>query len=194
MILVIDLYDSFTYNLVQMLGELDKRPVVKRSDDLSLAQIEQMAPDFIFISSGSGGPKTAKFAQQVVQHFSGKIPIFGVGLGHQVIAHAFGGEVEQVKEIEHGKVSPILHDGKTIFSDFSDSFKGTHYHSFVVKKQGLPDCFEVSAWTSEGEIMGLRHKEFALESVQFNIDSIMTEAGTELLANFLQLYRMNGSE
>ncbi len=135
MIFVIDLYDSFTYNLVQMLGDFDEHLVVKRPDGLSIDQIEEMSPDFIFISSGSGRPEQATISLDVVQHFTGSIPIFGVGLGHQVIALAFGGEVERVKRIEHGKVSPISHDGKTIFSGLSDPFQGTHYHSLIVKKK-----------------------------------------------------------
>ncbi|MGG4142081.1 aminodeoxychorismate/anthranilate synthase component II [Paenibacillus algorifonticola] len=187
MILVIDNYDSFTYNLVQYLGELGEDIVVKRNDELGLADIEQLAPDHILISPGPCSPNEAGISLSLIEHFKGKIPIFGVCLGHQAIGQAFGGDVIRAERLMHGKTSQMVHDGKTIFEGIPSPFTATRYHSLIVKKETLPDCLEISAETAEGEIMALRHKEYPIEGVQFHPESIISEHGLTLLRNFLEI-------
>ncbi|WP_079914942.1 aminodeoxychorismate/anthranilate synthase component II [Paenibacillus sp. 32352] len=185
MILVIDNYDSFTYNLVQYLGELGQRVEVRRNDEIDLAGIEAMKPDHILISPGPCTPNEAGISLSLIEHFKGKIPILGVCLGHQSIGQVFGGEVVRAERLMHGKTSPILHDGKTLFRDIPSPFTATRYHSLIVNRETLPDCLEISAETEEGEIMGLRHKEYPIEGVQFHPESIITDHGLRLLRNFL---------
>ncbi|WP_282938163.1 aminodeoxychorismate/anthranilate synthase component II [Paenibacillus sp. RC67] len=185
MILVIDNYDSFTYNLVQYLGELGQQVEVRRNDEIDLAGIEALNPDHILISPGPCTPNEAGISLALIEHFKGKIPILGVCLGHQSIGQVFGGEVIRAERLMHGKTSPILHDGKTLFKDLPSPFTATRYHSLIVKRETLPDCLEISAETAEGEIMGLRHKEYPIEGVQFHPESIITDHGLRLLSNFL---------
>ncbi|MEX2459888.1 MAG: aminodeoxychorismate/anthranilate synthase component II [Paenibacillaceae bacterium] len=192
MILVIDNYDSFTYNLVQYLGELGEEVVVYRNDEIDMAEIEQLKPSHILLSPGPCTPNEAGISLSIIDHFKGKIPIFGVCLGHQVIGQAFGGEVIRAEKLMHGKTSPILHDGKSIFADIPSPFTATRYHSLIVRKETLPDCLEISAETAEGEIMGLRHKEYAVEGVQFHPESIITENGLQILRNFLKRKVVDG--
>jgi para-aminobenzoate synthetase component 2 len=186
MILVIDNYDSFTYNLVQYLGELGEEVVVHRNDEIDLAGIEQLKPSHILISPGPCTPNEAGISLSLIDHFKGIIPIFGVCLGHQSIGQAFGGEIIRAEKLMHGKTSQIEHDGKTIFADIPSPFTATRYHSLIVRKESLPDCLEISAVTAEGEIMGLRHKEYAIEGVQFHPESIITDNGMQILRNFLK--------
>lgn len=193
MILMIDNYDSFTYNLVQYLGELGEELVVKRNDEITLAEIEAMEPDFLMISPGPCSPNEAGISLDAIEHFAGKIPIFGVCLGHQSIAQVFGGDVIRSERLMHGKTSPIAHDGMTIFEGVEDPFTATRYHSLIVKKETLPECFTISAWTEEGEIMAIRHKELPIEGVQFHPESIMTGAGKQLLRNFIDQYKNKGN-
>ncbi|SEG76659.1 aminodeoxychorismate/anthranilate synthase component II [Paenibacillus sp. UNC499MF] len=185
MILVIDNYDSFTYNLVQYLGELGQEIVVKRNDVIDLAGIEELSPDHILISPGPCTPNEAGISLGVIRHFKGRIPILGVCLGHQAIGQAFGGDVVRAGKLMHGKTSPIHHDGKTIFKDIPSPYTATRYHSLIVRKETLPDCLEISATSDEGEIMALRHKEYPIEGVQFHPESIITDHGLTLLRNFL---------
>lgn len=187
MILVIDNYDSFTYNLVQYLGELGEEIVVKRNDEISLDGIAALAPDHILISPGPCSPNEAGISLALIERFKGVIPIFGVCLGHQAIGQAFGGDVVRAEKLMHGKTSQILHDGRTIFEGIPSPYTATRYHSLIVKKETLPDCLEISAETEEGEIMGLRHKEYMIEGVQFHPESIITENGHKLLRNFLNM-------
>lgn len=185
MILVIDNYDSFTYNLVQYLGELGEDIIVKRNDEIDLAGIDQLAPDHILISPGPCSPNEAGISLALIERFKGIIPIFGVCLGHQSIGQAFGAEVVRAERLMHGKTSPILHDGKSIFESIPSPFTATRYHSLIVRRETLPDCLEISAETAEGEIMGLRHKEYTIEGVQFHPESIISENGLTLLRNFI---------
>ena len=187
MLLMIDNYDSFTYNLVQYLGELGQNIKVFRNDEITLAGIERLKPDHIIISPGPGTPKEAGISIAVIKHFAGKTPILGVCLGHQSIGEAFGGKVIRAPVLMHGKTSEIYHDGKTIFRDLPQPFTATRYHSLLVEKKSLPPVLEISAWTKKGEIMGLRHKIFKVEGVQFHPESILTQAGHQLLSNFLTL-------
>jgi para-aminobenzoate synthetase component II len=187
-IFMIDNYDSFTYNLVQYLGELGEELIVKRNDQTTIEEIEQLHPSYIMISPGPCSPNEAGISLKVIEHFAGKIPIFGVCLGHQSIGQAFGGDVIQAERLMHGKTSPVYHDGKTIFANMPNPFMATRYHSLIVKKETLPDCFEISAWTKEGEIMAIRHKELPIEGVQFHPESIMTENGKQLLKDFVSYY------
>lgn len=189
MIYMIDNYDSFTYNLVQYLGELGEELVVKRNDEISISEIGSMQPKFLMISPGPCSPNEAGISLKAIEAFAGKIPVFGVCLGHQSIAQVFGGDVVQAERLMHGKTSDIFHDGKSIFKDLPNPFPATRYHSLIVKKETLPECLEVSAWTAEGEIMAIRHKELPVEGVQFHPESIMTTAGKELLQNFIQHYK-----
>jgi para-aminobenzoate synthetase component 2 len=185
MILVIDNYDSFTYNLVQYLGEIGEEVVVRRNDEIGVEEIEALNPDHILISPGPCTPNEAGISLQLIEHFKGKIPILGVCLGHQAIGQAFGGDVVRAEKMMHGKTSQILHDGKTIFAGIPSPYTATRYHSLIVKKETLPDCLEITAQTAEGEIMGLRHKAYAIEGVQFHPESIITDHGLQLLRNFL---------
>ncbi|GFZ99483.1 glutamine amidotransferase [Paenibacillus marchantiophytorum] len=186
MILVIDNYDSFTYNLVQYLGEIGEEVIVRRNDEIDLAGVEALAPDHILISPGPCTPNEAGISLSLIDHFKGIIPIFGVCLGHQSIGQAFGGDVIRAERLMHGKTSEIFHDGKTLFEGLPSPFIATRYHSLIVKAETLPDCLEVSAHTAEGEIMALRHKEYPIEGVQFHPESIITQHGHQILRNFLR--------
>ncbi|MGG3684546.1 aminodeoxychorismate/anthranilate synthase component II [Aeribacillus composti] len=189
MILMIDNYDSFTYNLVQYLGELGEELVVRRNDEITIEEIERLNPAYLMISPGPCTPNEAGISMEAIKYFAGKIPIFGVCLGHQSIAQVFGGDVVRADKLMHGKTSQIYHDGKTIFDGLDNPFTATRYHSLIVKKETLPDCFEISAWTNDGEIMGIRHKSLPVEGVQFHPESIMTEHGKLMLKHFLSYYR-----
>ncbi len=185
MILVIDNYDSFTFNLVQYLGEMGQELKVFRNDAVSVAEIEHLAPQSIVISPGPGRPENSGIIIETIRKFSGRIPILGVCLGHQAIGAAFGGDVVSAPLIMHGKTSDIFHDGRTIFSGLPNPFRATRYHSLVVSPESLPGCLEISAKTADGVIMGLRHREMNVEGVQFHPESILTEVGMRLLANFV---------
>ena len=187
MLLMIDNYDSFTYNLVQYFGELGEDVRVYRNDALSIDEIEAMRPSRLVISPGPCTPKEAGISVDAIKHFAGRLPVLGVCLGHQSLAVAFGGEVVRAERLMHGKTSMIRHDGRTIFRDLPNPFEATRYHSLIVKRQTLPECFEVSAETDQGEIMGMRHKTLGVEGVQFHPESILTSAGKDLLRNFLKL-------
>ena len=187
MLLMIDNYDSFTYNLVQYLGELGEDIRVFRNDKITIKEIEGMNPEKIVISPGPCTPKEAGISVELIRYFAGKIPILGVCLGHQSIGAAFGGEIIRAPRLMHGKTSMILHDGKTIFEGIPNPFEATRYHSLVIKRENLPDCLNITAWTDTGEIMGVRHKEAVIEGVQFHPESILTKVGKDLLRNFLKL-------
>ncbi|MGH9930564.1 MAG: anthranilate synthase component II [Pyrinomonadaceae bacterium] len=187
MILVIDNYDSFTYNLVQYLGELGEEVLVRRNDETTLGEIESNLPSRILISPGPGRPKDAGISLELISRFVGRLPILGVCLGHQAIGQAFGGSVVRASTVVHGKASEISHDGKSIFNGLDSPFKAGRYHSLVVERESLPACLEVSAETSDGVIMGLRHREMRIEGVQFHPESILTPEGKRLLKNFLEL-------
>jgi len=193
MLLMIDNYDSFTYNLVQYLGELGEDIRVFRNDKITIAQIEDMRPEKIVISPGPCTPKEAGISVEAIRHFAGKIPILGVCLGHQAIGAAFGGDIINAPRLMHGKTSMIHHDGRTIFNNLPNPFEATRYHSLVIKKETLPDCLEITAWTEEGEIMGVRHKKHTIEGIQFHPESILTRVGKDLLRNFLKLQASGGS-
>lgn len=190
MILMIDNYDSFTFNVVQYLLELGAEVTVRRNDEIDIADIEQMAPEKIVISPGPCTPNEAGISLATVAHFAGKIPLLGICLGHQSIGQSFGGSVVRANAVMHGKPSQIHHDGKGVFAQLENPFVATRYHSLVVAQQDLPDCLEVTAWTEvDGEIdaiMGLKHRELNVEGVQFHPESILTEHGHQLLDNFLQ--------
>ncbi|MEK7698830.1 MAG: aminodeoxychorismate/anthranilate synthase component II [Planctomycetota bacterium] len=187
MIIIIDNYDSFTYNLVQQIGAFGARLEVFRNDKISLTEIEEIKPDYIIISPGPCTPKEAGISNDIIRQFSGKIPILGVCLGHQCIAYTYGASVVRARRLMHGKTSLISHDGKTIFKGLSNPFTATRYHSLIVKEDTLPDCLEVTARADNDEIMGIRHKQFLLEGVQFHPESFLTEEGPMLLKNFLSL-------
>ena len=188
MLLVIDNYDSFTYNLVQYLGELGETVEVRRNNRVTLDEIENsLRPERIVISPGPGTPNDAGITLDVITRFSGKIPLLGVCLGHQAIGQAFGGKVIRAPELMHGKASEVSHDGKTIFAGISERFLAGRYHSLIVEKETLPACLEISATTADDIIMGLRHRELKVEGVQFHPESILTSEGKQLLANFLKL-------
>jgi anthranilate synthase/aminodeoxychorismate synthase-like glutamine amidotransferase len=187
MLLVIDNYDSFTYNLVQHLGELGADLEVRRNDKVSLEEIEEMAPERIVISPGPCTPKEAGISVPLIRKLAGKFPMLGVCLGHQSIAEAFGGKVIRAPYLMHGKTSTIHHDGRTVFADLPQDFTATRYHSLIVERDSLPKDLEISAETSDGVIMGLRHKQHKIEGVQFHPESILTDTGKKLLQNFLQL-------
>ena len=186
-ILVIDNYDSFTFNLVQYLGSMGQELKVFRNDAITLDEIERLAPERIVISPGPGRPENSGIIIQVIGKFSGRIPILGVCLGHQAIGAAFGGDVVSAPQIMHGKTSEIFHDGRTIFKDLPSPFRATRYHSLVVSPLNLPDCLEISAKTDDGVIMGLRHRKLTVEGVQFHPESILTDVGMKLIANFVNL-------
>ncbi|MBI4186383.1 MAG: aminodeoxychorismate/anthranilate synthase component II [Chloroflexi bacterium] len=187
MLLLIDNYDSFTYNLFQYLSELGEEVWVVRNDRVSLEEIEARQPERIVISPGPGTPQQAGISNDVIRSFGGRVPILGVCLGHQCIGYTYGGRVERAGELKHGKSSLIHHDGRGVFAGLTNPFSAIRYHSLAVMRDGLPDCLEVSAWTGNGLIMGLRHRRFAVEGVQFHPESIMTEVGKDLLRNFLQM-------
>jgi para-aminobenzoate synthetase component II len=188
MILMIDNYDSFTYNLVQYLGELGEELKVIRNDQLTTGDIAEIQPKYLMISPGPCSPDEAGISLQAIEQYAGQLPVFGVCLGHQAIAQVFGGEVIQAERLMHGKTSMVHHDGKTIFKGIESPFPAARYHSLIVKKENLPDCLEVSAWTDEGEIMAIRHKTLPVEGVQFHPESILTTAGKQLLRNFIDAY------
>jgi para-aminobenzoate synthetase component II len=185
MILLIDNYDSFTYNLVQYLGELGAPCRVLRNDCLDLERVEEMKAKFLVVSPGPCTPTEAGISREAVRKMAGQVPILGVCLGHQCIGAAFGGTIIRAERLMHGKSSPIYHDGRTLFRGLPNPFQGIRYHSLLIERESLPDCLEISAETKEGEIMGVRHKRLAIEGVQFHPESIMTEGGKTLLKNFL---------
>jgi len=186
MLLMIDNYDSFTYNLVQYLGALGQDVRVYRNDKLTIDKIRKLGPAKIVISPGPGRPEDAGISLQVISKFSGKIPILGVCLGHQAIGYCFGGRIVGAKKLMHGKTSMIYHNKKEIFKGIPDPFEATRYHSLIVERKGLPRCLEIIAWTKEKEIMGIRHKVYPLWGVQFHPESVLTKAGKDILANFLR--------
>lgn len=185
MILVIDNYDSFTYNLVQYLGEMGHRLSVFRNDRITIDQIEEMNPGRIVISPGPCTPNEAGISVDVIKHFAGKIPILGVCLGHQAIGQAFGGEIVRAKRLMHGKTSLIEHDGEGVFRGLKNPFEATRYHSLVIRRETIPDCLQITAETDDREIMGVRHREYPVEGVQFHPESILTTEGKKLLRNFV---------
>jgi len=186
MILLIDNYDSFVYNLAQFLGELGAEIQVRRNDKTSIKEIEQLAPTTIIISPGPGTPKDSGISPEVLLRFKGEIPMMGVCLGHQTIGEVFGGKVLRADKILHGKTSKIHHDGKTIFKNIENPFTATRYHSLIVEMETLPDCLTLSAWTEDKTIMAIRHKEYNIEGVQFHPESVLTEVGMEILKNFIK--------
>ena len=188
MLLMIDNYDSFTYNLVQYFSELGQEVVVERNDKISLKEIENLNPEFLVLSPGPCTPNEAGISLDIVNSFKGKIPILGVCLGHQTIGQAFGGKITHAKTIMHGKTSEIHHTNKGVFTGLSNPFTATRYHSLVIDRGSLPDCFEITAWTDDEEIMGIRHKELFIEGVQFHPESILSEYGHDLLRNFIKNY------
>jgi len=189
MILMIDNYDSFTYNLVHYLSELGEEVTVARNDKISLEDVGKMSPDIIVVSPGPCTPKEAGVSVDVIKEFAGRTPILGVCLGHQSMAYAYGADIVRAGRLLHGKTSPISHDGRTIYKDIPNPFEATRYHSLLIEKDSLPDVFEVSAWTDEGEIMGIRHKEHLMEGVQYHPESILTKHGKDILRNFINLAR-----
>ena len=188
MLLMIDNYDSFTYNLVQYFSELGQEVVVERNDKISLKEIKNLNPEFLVLSPGPCTPNEAGLSLDIVNNFKGKIPILGVCLGHQTIGQAFGGKITHAKTIMHGKTSDIHHTNKGVFKGLSNPFTATRYHSLVIERESLPDCFEITAWTDDEEIMGIRHKELFIEGVQFHPESILSEHGHDLLRNFIKNY------
>jgi len=191
MVFVLDNYDSFTYNLVQYLGELGAQVEVWRNDQVSVAEVEAMRPERIVVSPGPCTPQDAGISIELIRHFTGKVPVLGVCLGHQALGEAFGGKVIRAKKLMHGKTSPVEHDGKTIFRDVESPMTATRYHSLIVSDRELPSELEVSAHTTETDgtrvIMGLRHRKFPVEGVQFHPESVLTHAGKKLISNFLGL-------
>lgn len=185
MLLMIDNYDSFTFNLVQYLGELGQDVRVYRNDEITLEQIAALKPDYLMISPGPCTPNEAGISLAAIRHFAGQIPLLGVCLGHQSIGQAFGGKVVHAKQLMHGKVSPVRHAGAGVFAGLPSPVTCTRYHSLVIERETLPDCLEITAWTDDGEIMGVRHKQLAVEGVQFHPESILTEQGHAMLNNFL---------
>ncbi len=185
MLLLIDNYDSFTYNLFQYLSELGEEVWVVRNDQVSLDEIEARSPQRIVISPGPGTPERAGISNDVIRHFGNRLPILGVCLGHQCVGYSYGARVDRASEIKHGKSSLIYHDNKKLFTGLPNPFSAIRYHSLAVMRDGLPDCLEVTAWTDSGIIMGLRHREYPVEGVQFHPESIMTEVGKDILRNFL---------
>lgn len=187
MILMIDNYDSFTYNLVQYLGEMGEDLLVQRNDKITVGKIAKLKPTCIVISPGPGGPEDAGVSCAAIRQFAGKIPLLGVCLGHQCIGHVFGGRVRQAERLMHGKTSPVYHDGAGVFKTLPNPFTAARYHSLLVERKSMPKVLTLTAWTEEGEVMGVRHKEFLVEGVQFHPESIMTQGGKTLLKNFLAL-------
>jgi anthranilate synthase/aminodeoxychorismate synthase-like glutamine amidotransferase len=187
MLLVIDNYDSFTYNLVQYFGELGADPQVKRNDAITPEEVEKLNPKRIVISPGPGRPQDAGISMELIRRLGSRVPLLGVCLGHQCIGEVYGGKVVRAGRLMHGKTSPIQHDGKGVFAKLPNPFEATRYHSLIVEKESVPSCLEVSAETAEGEIMGLRHKEYPVHGVQFHPESILSKEGKDLLANFLLL-------
>ncbi len=187
MVLLIDNYDSFTYNLFQYLSELGEKVVVVRNDKTTLEEIDKMKPQRIVVSPGPSTPLRAGISNEVIRHFGPRLPVLGVCLGHQCIGYSYGGSFGQAKEIMHGKSSLIHHNGQGVLAGLPNPFSAIRYHSLVVPREGLPDCLEITAWTDDNEIMGLRHRQYPVEGVQFHPESFMTEVGKDILRNFLQL-------
>jgi anthranilate synthase/aminodeoxychorismate synthase-like glutamine amidotransferase len=190
MVFVLDNYDSFTYNLVQYLGELGAKVEVRRNDQVTVGEVEAMGPEHILVSPGPCTPSEAGISIDLIRHFAGKVPVLGVCLGHQAIGEAFGGKVVRAPHLMHGKTSPVEHDGRTVFSGLPSPMTATRYHSLIVREEDLPEELEVSAWTTEKDgtrtIMGLRHKEYVVEGVQFHPESVLTDEGKKLVGNFLK--------
>ncbi len=186
MLLMIDNYDSFTYNLVQYLGELGEEVVVRRNDEITLDEVATLQPQRIVISPGPCTPKEAGISVPLIERFAGKIPLLGVCLGHQSIGQAFGGRIVHARVLMHGKTSDIAHESRGVFRDLPNPLRATRYHSLVIERGSLPACLEVTAWTQDGEIMGVRHRTLSVEGVQFHPESILTEHGHDLLRNFLE--------
>jgi len=187
MLLLIDNYDSFTYNLFQYFSELREKVLVVRNDKTTTAEIEQLNPERIVISPGPSVPEKAGISNEIIRHFGNRLPILGVCLGHQCIGFSYGGIIEQASKIMHGKSSPIHHNGEGVFAGLPNPFTAIRYHSLVVRREELPDCLEITAWTDDGTIMGLRHRHYPVEGTQFHPESFMTEVGKELLQNFLKV-------
>ncbi|CBN87514.1 TPA: aminodeoxychorismate/anthranilate synthase component II [Neisseria lactamica] len=185
MLLFIDNYDSFTYNIVQYFAELGQEVAVRRNDDITLEEIEALNPQYLVIGPGPCSPKEAGISVAAMRHFAGRLPIMGVCLGHQTIGEAFGGRIVRAKTLMHGKVSPVSHSGKGMFRGLPNPVTCTRYHSLVIDRNTMPGCLEVTAWTEDGEIMGVRHKEYAVEGVQFHPEALLTEHGHDMLNNFL---------
>ena len=188
MLLLVDNYDSFTYNLFQYLSELGEQVVVQRNDKTTVEEIEKLKPQRIVISPGPSNPQNAGISNDVIKHFGATLPLLGVCLGHQCIGYSYGGKIGQAKQIMHGKSSLIYHNSQGVLTGLPNPFSAIRYHSLVVEQEGLPDCLEITAWTDDGEIMGLRHRQYPVEGVQFHPESFMTEVGKDLLKNFLRLY------
>mgnify|MGYP000899352709 FL=1 len=186
MLLFIDNYDSFTYNIVQYFGELGQEVLVRSNDGITLEEIAALAPQYLVIGPGPCSPKEAGVSVEAIRYFAGRLPVLGVCLGHQAIGEAFGGRVVRAQELMHGKVSPVYHNNSGVFANLPNPVTCTRYHSLAVERDSLPDCLEISAWTQDGEIMGLRHKEYAVEGVQFHPEALLTEHGHDMLANFLR--------
>jgi anthranilate synthase/aminodeoxychorismate synthase-like glutamine amidotransferase len=189
MILMIDNYDSFTYNLVHYLGELGEKVLVFRNDKIKLEDVGKLNPDMVVVSPGPCTPREAGISVDLIKEFSGRIPILGVCLGHQSIGYAFGGKIVRAKRLLHGKTSMIYHDGKEVYEGLPNPFEATRYHSLLVEKESLPEELEITSWTDEEEIMGVRHKEYLIEGVQFHPESILTKNGKDLLRNFIKMAR-----
>ncbi len=187
MLLILDNYDSFTYNLVQYFGELNVAMKIFRNDAITLPQVKKLNPSRIVISPGPGRPEDAGISVEIIGELGGKIPIFGVCLGHQAIGYAYGGNIIHAKKLMHGKTSQIHHDRRELFKGLKDPFEATRYHSLVIEKKTLPSCLEITAWTDDKEIMGVRHREFPMWGVQFHPESILTSVGKDILKNFLRL-------
>ncbi|HGG8652829.1 TPA: aminodeoxychorismate/anthranilate synthase component II [Neisseria meningitidis] len=185
MLLFIDNYDSFTYNIVQYFAELGQEVAVRRNDDITLEEIEALNPQYLVIGPGPCSPKEAGISVAAMRHFAGRLPIMGVCLGYQTIGEAFGGRIVRAKTLMHGKVSPVSHSGKGMFRGLPNPVTCTRYHSLVIDRNTMPECLEVTAWTEDGEIMGVRHKEYAVEGVQFHPEALLTEHGHDMLNNFL---------
>ena len=186
MLLMIDNYDSFTYNIVQYFAELGQEVLVKCNDEIDLAGIKALKPDYIVVGPGPCSPKEAGVSVDVIRHFAGKIPVLGVCLGHQSMGYAFGGDIVRAQTLMHGKVSAVQHIGAGVFAGLPNPVTCTRYHSLVINRTSLPDCLEITAWTDDGEIMGVRHKTLPLEGVQFHPEALLTEHGHDMLRNFLQ--------
>ena len=189
MLLMIDNYDSFTYTIVQYFAELGQEVLVKCNDEIDLAGIEALKPDYIVVGPGPCSPKEAGVSVDVIRHFAGKIPVLGVCLGHQSMGYAFGGDIVRAQTLMHGKVSAVQHIGAGVFAGLPNPVTCTRYHSLVIDRASLPDCLEITAWTDDGEIMGVRHKTLPLEGVQFHPEALLTEHGHDMLRNFLQQHR-----
>ncbi|UOO91748.1 MULTISPECIES: anthranilate synthase component II [Vitreoscilla] len=185
MLLMIDNYDSFTYNIVQYLAQLGQEVVVKRNDEISLDDISALNPDYLLIGPGPCDPQQAGISLAAIRHFAGQIPILGVCLGHQSIGEAFGGRIVRAKTLMHGKISAVHHTDSGVFATLNNPVNCTRYHSLVIEKDSLPACLEITAWTDDGEIMGVRHKTLAIEGVQFHPEALLTESGHQMFANFL---------